>query len=299
VTDDAAAGGAHDATSREDGDGDGDEATPPATGRGADDPFVIALRAVAVRVAAARRIAPPASTPILRSIVDAAVALFDAEAASIALFDGVAGRLVFQVAAGAQGQGVVGVAIEAGQGVAGYVFSTGQPIALSDVASDARFGRTTAEQTGFVPRSLVAVPLADDDGILGVLEVLDKRAGPFDLRDIELAGVFARQATIAIRATRLERDTAALLRTVLGTLASDEATGSTAAETDVDELVSAATTGLDADADGDAAPLWALADDIARLRSANPADLELVRELLAVLVRRASRGTPGRRGLAR
>ena len=245
----------------------------------AEEPVNAALRALAARVEAADRLSPPSSTAILRSIVDATVALFDAEAASIALHDQLRDRPVFEVAAGAQGQGVVGLAIEPTQGVAGYVFSTGQPIALADVAGDARFGRVTAEQTGYVPRSLVAVPLADDDGVLGVLEVLDRRgAATFDLHDVELAGIFARQATVAIRATRIERDTAALLRTVVRALGSDAGEAET--------IVSAATSGL---ADGDD-PLWALADDIARLRRADPSQLELVRELLAVLIRRAERG---------
>jgi GAF domain-containing protein len=250
----------------------------------AGEPVNAALRALAARVEAADRLSPPSSTAILRSIVDATVALFDAEAASIALHDPATDRLVFEVAAGAQGQGVVGLAIEPTQGVAGYVFSTGQPIALADVAGDARFGRVTAEQTGYVPRSLVAVPLADDDGVLGVLEVLDRRgAATFDLHDVELAGIFARQATVAIRATRVERDTAALLRKVVSAVGS--------AEGDVDAIVSAATSDL-ADADD---PLWALADDIARLRRADPGQLELVRELLAVLIRRAERGRDAHR----
>lgn len=250
----------------------------------AEEPVNAALRALAARVEAADRLSPPSSTAILRSIVDATVALFDAEAASIALHDQLRDRLVFEVAAGAQGQGVVGLAIEPTQGVAGYVFSTGQPIALADVAGDARFGRVTAEQTGYVPRSLVAVPLADDDGVLGVLEVLDRRgAATFDLHDVELAGIFARQATVAIRATRIERDTAALLRTVVSALGSDAGEAET--------IVSAATSGL---ADGDD-PLWALADDIARLRRADPSQLELVRELLAVLIRRAERGRDAHR----
>ena len=245
----------------------------------AEEPVNAALRALAARVEAADRLSPPSSTAILRSIVDATVALFDAEAASIALHDPATDRLVFEVAAGAQGQGVVGLAIEPTQGVAGYVFSTGQPIALADVAGDARFGRVTAEQTGYVPRSLVAVPLADDDGVLGVLEVLDRRgAATFDLHDVELAGIFARQATVAIRATRVGRDTAALLRKVVSAVGSGEG--------DVEAIVSAATSGL-ADADD---PLWALAVVIARLRRADPGQLELVRELLAVLIRRAERG---------
>jgi len=266
------------------------------------DRLIPTLHAVALRVEAARRLAPPAGTAVLRSIVDATAVLFGAEAASLALHDPVTDRLVFTVAAGEHGQGVVGLAIGSSDGVAGYVFSTGQPLALSDVASDARFGRETAEQTGYVPRSLIAVPLVDDEGILGVLEVLDKRGdGGFDLRDVELATVFARQATVAIRSSRIERDTASLLRAVLA--AADVAATADAADTTdagsprsdadadpadaLDLLIAAEIRSLDADGDD---PLWALADQIALLRTADPGQLELVRDLLAVLVRRAGRG---------
>lgn len=251
---------------------------------GADATALAALRAIALRLEVARRLDPPAGLAVLRSIVEATAALFDAEAASIALHDPVEDRLVFRVAAGEHGQGVVGLAIDPGQGVAGYVFQTGQAIALADVASDARFGRATAEQTGYVPRSLVAVPLLDDEGSIGVLEVLDKRTGAFDLHDVELAGVFARQATIAIRASRLERDAASLIRTVLAAAAGDELTE--AAET----IARAAVTGLDAD-DG----LWGLVEEIARVRTADPDQVGLLRELVAVLARRAEREADARR----
>jgi GAF domain-containing protein len=256
------------------------------------DLLIPTLHALALRVEAARRLAPSAGTAVLRSIVDATAALFGAEAASLALHDPATDRLVFAVAAGEQGQGVVGLAIGSSEGVAGYVFSTGQPLALSDVASDARFERDTAEQTGYVPRSLIAVPLVDDEGILGVLEVLDKRGdGGFDLRDVELATVFARQATVAIRSSRIERDTATLLRAVL--VAADApgaspgpGSGTGSIVDALDSIIATEIRSLDADGDD---PLWALADQIALLRAADPGQLELVRDLLAVLVRRADR----------
>lgn len=238
------------------------------------------LRAIALRTEIAGHLAPPAGAALLRSVVEATVALFGAEAASIALFDPSTNRLVFRVAAGTHGEGVVGVEIPPDQGVAGYVFTTGQPLALSDVSADARFGRAAAEQTGYVPRSLVAVPLVDDEGTIGVLEVLDKRdQATFDLHDVELASVFARQATIAIRASTVERDTATLIRRAITGLASDATAG-------VEEVVAAAVAGLD---DEDEAGLWGLADEIARIRAADPAQLDLVREMLAVLARRAER----------
>src|SRR5258708_9604586 len=126
--------------------------------------------------------------------------------------------------------------------------------------------------------------------MLGVLEVLDKRGdAAFDLHDVELATVFARQATVAIRATRIERDTASLLRSVLATL-SGEADGERVsvdddgqdATIDVEAIVRDAVADLDS---GDDGALWALADEIARLRTLDPVPIHLLRELLAVLVR--------------
>jgi GAF domain-containing protein len=249
-----------------------------------------ALRSIALRAELAGHLAPPAGAAVLRSVVDATVVLFGAEAASLALYDQATDRLVFRVAAGSQGEGVVGLAIAPDEGVAGYVFTTGQPLALSDVANDARFGRQAAEQTGFVPRSLVAVPLLDDEGTIGVLEVLDKRdEAAFDLRDIELATVFARQATVAIRASRVERDTSTLVRSALAAIA--QAGEPPIADADLDAIVAAAVAELGRDDDG---ALWALTDEIARLRTADPLEIDLVRELLAVLARRAERAVDAR-----
>jgi GAF domain-containing protein len=250
-----------------------------------------ALQAIALRVEIAGRLIPTGGPAVLRSIVDATVTLFGAEAASLALYDAGADRLVFEVAAGTHGEGVVGVSIATDEGVAGYVFSTGQPIALSDVAADRRFGRATAEQTGYVPRSLIAVPLTDDEGTLGVLEVLDKRSeASFDLHDVELASVFARQATIAIRVSRLERDTASLIRGVLASAAGSTA-GDGTGDFDIDAIVAAATRGLHSEDEG---ALWTVVDTVARLRAADPAQLELVSEILGVLAARAERAADAR-----
>ena len=98
-------------------------------------------------------------------------------AVSVAVHDAATDRLVFRVAAGPEGGGVVGLEIAAHEGIAGYVFSTGQPLAVADVVADPRFERTTAERTGYVPRSLLAVPLVDEEGTLGVMELLDRRDG--------------------------------------------------------------------------------------------------------------------------
>ena len=60
---------------------------------------------------------------------------------------------------------------------------------------------------------------------------------------------------------------------------------------DVDAIIATATTTLASEADE---PLWSLADEIARLRAADPREIELVRELIAVLIRRAERSRGSR-----
>jgi GAF domain-containing protein len=254
-----------------------------------DDARRLALEAVAARAAAASRLEPPGGEAVLRSVVDAAVLVFSAQAASIALHEPDTDRLVIRVAAGPQGAAAIGLAFAASTGIAGYVFSTGQPLAVSDVSADPRFDRVSAETTGYVPRAILAVPVFDETGSIGVLEVLDGGSeGSNQLRDLDLASVFARQASVAIRAGRVERDTAGLLRRVLAGLGAGSGADG-AADDEVDVAVSELARQLDDEAGG---RLWTLADAVARARHASPDQVGLVIEILEALARRSARPTP-------
>jgi GAF domain-containing protein len=247
-----------------------------------------ALIAVAVRLSAAERLAPSTAEAALSAIADAGAAALHVAAASIALHEPGSGKLVFRAAAGPQGHGVIGLAIDPHEGIAGYVFSTGQPLAVADVARDARFERATAEQTGYVPRSLLAVPLVDDEGIIGVMEWLDRSDGhPFDLADLEVATRVAMAATATARATRLELHAGRLLRDALTALARD---GTAATPDAVDDLVGTIARELAGDD-----PLWRLADRIGQLRDADPDDVDLAVAWLDALLARTRRRAGGRR----
>lgn len=235
---------------------------------GADPDVLTATLAVAARLSVVARLEPVVGRPILAAIAEAAVAVLDAEAASIAVHDTATDRLVFVVAAGPHGDGVVGLAIDAAAGIAGYALTTGQALAVADVQADARFDAATASRTGYVPRSILAVPLSDEEGTVGVMEVLDRRSGRgFDLRDLDLAVALARPATAAVRAGDAQRDGTALLRAALAGVV-----GSEVAARDVDAAVTAIAERLD---DGDDGARWRLADRLARLRDADPEALDL------------------------
>jgi GAF domain-containing protein len=246
-----------------------------------------ALRAVARRSVIAGGLQGPVEQRLLQSIVDATASLFDAEASSIALFERDPDRLEFRVASGAQGAGAIGLTVKPSEGIAGYVYSTGQALSLSDVASDPRWNQEAAKRTGYVPRSVATVPLLDDEGTIGVLQVLDKHGEEsFSLRDMELLAVFATQATTAITATRVQAGTARLLATILSQLADDALTTE-----QVEVLVSDATRGLDDHAD---TPFWHLVDHVEALRTLGERDLTLVADILNVVARHAERA-PRRR----
>lgn len=154
--------------------------------------------------AAGQAVLPRYDRELLQSIVEAAARIFGAAAASIALVDEQEQCLMFKVAAGAGNEAVVGMRVPLDKGLAGYVTLTGQPLAISNVQQDPRFNQDFAESTGYVPRSILATPLLYGDRVIGVMEVLDKIEAPsFGMRDMELLGLFARQAAMAIRQSQV------------------------------------------------------------------------------------------------
>jgi GAF domain-containing protein len=70
---------------------------------------------------------------------------------------------------------------------------------IEDLRQDPRFSREQAESTGYVPEAMMSVPLLHDERVLGVLQVLDRsQAVEFSLGHMELLGLFANQAAIAL-----------------------------------------------------------------------------------------------------
>jgi GAF domain-containing protein len=149
--------------------------------------------------ASGRAILPKSHDALLKSIVEAAGRIFGAAAASILLVNDDEQVLEFKVAYGPANRDLVGEKFPLDKGIAGYVVMTGQPIGTSNVRQDARFNQDFAKSTGYVPNSILATPLLSHDRIIGVMEVLDKiDATSFDMQDMELLGMFARQAALAI-----------------------------------------------------------------------------------------------------
>ena len=136
---------------------------------------------------------------LLQSIVEVARAMFAARASSIVLLDEATDELVFEAVAGEGSDTLIGQRFPSSKGISGWVLVTRQPLVLEDVSQDPRFARDVAESTGYVPQGLMAVPLLHEERALGVLSVLDRpKASQFTLAEMDLLGLFAGQAAIAL-----------------------------------------------------------------------------------------------------
>ncbi len=137
---------------------------------------------------------------LLGAIVEVARSIFGAKASSILLLDAETEELVFEAVVGEGEDTLLGTRFPAGHGHrrvgarhAHTARHRGRPERPTLVASD------VAEDTGYVPKGLMAAPLLHEEGALGVLSVLDRPEQTlFSLQEMELLGLFANQAAIAV-----------------------------------------------------------------------------------------------------
>jgi Protein kinase domain/GAF domain len=142
---------------------------------------------------------PDASRGLMEAVVHTAAGVFGAAAASIALVDETTGELVYQSAWGAGAREIVGVRLPPGAGIAGMVVAHGVGEAVPDCRIDPRFAARIAEGTGYVPYTMLVVPLVRGARPIGALSILDRRDGrAYRNDDLEPAALFADLAVKAL-----------------------------------------------------------------------------------------------------
>ncbi len=226
-------------------------------------------------------IRPAGTDELLRSLTETARRLFGAAACSLALLNEDGSELLYTVAAGEGADDVTGMRISSSHGIAGWVVQSGQPIAISDLDNDPRFSQGLAEQTGYVPQTILAVPVETPQRLLGVISLLDRDTRrPGAEQDMALLSLFADQAALALACV----ETFSVLGRVLLDALAETAVG--------DDLVRAlrqAADGLPA-ADADLATLAAAFGDLARCGVAERRlALSVLRDIGQYVERRQSR----------
>jgi Protein kinase domain/GAF domain len=145
---------------------------------------------------------PDASRGLMEAVVHTAAGVFGAAAASIALVDETTGELVYQSAWGAGAREIVGVRLPPGTGIAGQVVASCVAEAVPDCHTDARFAARIAAGTGYVPYTMLVIPLQRAGRAIGALSILDRRDGnAYRNEDLQPAGLFADLAVKALDVT--------------------------------------------------------------------------------------------------
>jgi adenylate cyclase len=142
--------------------------------------------------------------PLLARIVHAATGLLDAERSTLFIYDAASDELWSKVAEGA---GETQIRIPAKAGIAGAAFTSGEVLNVPDAYAHPLFNPHIDRQSGFRTRNLLNVPVVDRAGEhLGVVQVLNKRGGPFAPSDIRRLKAFSAEIAVAIQNARLFSD---------------------------------------------------------------------------------------------
>ena len=139
---------------------------------------------------------------ILRTILDHMEQQIQAELWTLLMLDDERRELYYAIAAGGEEIVLRDLRVKIGEGVAGWVAQHGETLIVPETASDPRLKAEDAARLrpGHVRRvrSVIALPLKGRTGTLGVIEILNPRAGQMDDYTIAFLHILADHAAIAI-----------------------------------------------------------------------------------------------------
>ncbi|MGH8029844.1 MAG: ATP-binding SpoIIE family protein phosphatase, partial [Arenimonas sp.] len=136
---------------------------------------------------------------LLHAVVDAAKHLLDAEGGTVWQY--LPGEHVLEMRAA---RGLDAIRIPSDRGIAGECVRTLTPINVPDCYADPRFNRDVDVATGQHTRCMLTLPLlGDDNHLVGVLQVVNRREGAFDVDDEAVALALAAQCAVALQRAEL------------------------------------------------------------------------------------------------
>ncbi len=138
---------------------------------------------------------------LLEKIIAFSLDLLGVQRGTLFLYDRRAEELVANIATGLDS-----IRVPADKGFCGECIKTGTTIVIPDAYADERFNPAVDKKTGFKTRNIMSIPLRGyDDGLVGVLQVLNRKDGDFDDYDVMLAETLGAQAGVIIQKANLIR----------------------------------------------------------------------------------------------
>ncbi|MGP1677162.1 MAG: GAF domain-containing protein [Burkholderiales bacterium] len=139
--------------------------------------------------------------PLLAKILAVATQLLDSDRGTLFLHDPLRNELFSRIADGIDS---AEIRFPADAGIAGECFTSASVINILDAYQDARFNPEFDRRTGYRTRSMLCMPIVAKGGrVLGVMEILNRRAGAFGPGDERRLHAFCAEAAVAIQNAQL------------------------------------------------------------------------------------------------
>ncbi len=143
---------------------------------------------------------------LLDVVMQLAMKMLSAEAASLLLLDEERQQLYFESAQGEKGERIERTYLTRGEGIADWVVHAGKDALVPDVSKDQRFCKKMDRFSGFETKSILCVSLKVKNRVIGVTEVINKVGkGSFTSADLVLLKTLSSQAAVAIEKVKLYR----------------------------------------------------------------------------------------------
>lgn len=132
------------------------------------------------------------------TIVKESCSILNADRASIFTMSNDKANLILMIAEGAKN-----ITVPVGVGIAGGVAASGDMVNIPDCYEDSRFDPSYDKKTGYKTSNMLCAPIQDSSGeTVGVLQIINKKTGPFDPEDEEICRILTSQAGIALKNAR-------------------------------------------------------------------------------------------------
>jgi adenylate cyclase len=141
---------------------------------------------------------------MLMRVVQEITGMLTSERATIFMHDQSTGTLFSRVSAGGE---INEIRFPSHLGIAGEVFTSGESMNIPHAYADLRFNPSFDKQTGFFTRSILCVPIVNNDNeTIGVTQVLNKKGGVFSDEDEQRLKAFTAQISISLQNSKLFDD---------------------------------------------------------------------------------------------
>jgi sigma-B regulation protein RsbU (phosphoserine phosphatase) len=138
---------------------------------------------------------------VLDRILATALRLVNGDRGTVYLLDDKRQELWSRVVTGSQR---LEIRLPYGKGIAGYVAATGDTLNIPDAYLDPRFNPDVDRHSGYHTQSMLCMPMRNNEGkVIGVFQLLNKRAGLFSAEDEQMIDAMSVHAAIAVENARL------------------------------------------------------------------------------------------------